>query len=174
MYYINGVSSQVIWFWIMISCIVSYVVASLLTKNEEGFLLERMLHRGKYAIQGEHVEATRAPIPLWMKIAGVTKEYSPTDRILAYALAIWTFGWFAVFILGTIYELTIGMSDDAWATFWHVWVWTLVIIGIPATIWFTIGGIYDMRKLFRRLATLERDARDDGRVVRHHLPGEEE
>jgi hypothetical protein len=30
------------------------------------------------------------------------------------------------------------------------------------SVWLAIGGIVDLRKMFRRLATLERDALDDG------------
>ena len=33
------------------------------------------------------------------------------------------------------------------------------------TIWFTWGGVHDIRGLFRLLATAKRDATDDGRVV---------
>jgi hypothetical protein len=37
-------------------------------------------------------------------------------------------------------------------------------MAIPATIWFTIGGISDVKALFKTLATAERDHTDDGRV----------
>jgi len=169
---VNGINSRIIWFWIMISCLASYVVVSLLTKNEEGFLLERVLHRGRYAIKGDHVEAIHKPPSPWMRLVGITSEFSVTDRVLAYALVIWNFGWFAVFVVATLCHLFSGTSTKGWATFWHLWVWTQILIGVPATVWFTIGGISDMRKLIRRLFTLARDAEDDGRVVRNRLAAE--
>jgi hypothetical protein len=64
------------------------------------------------------------------------------------------------------------MSQDAWAKFWQVWIWMQVGIGVPATVWFTIGGVQDLRELFQSLRTLERDVRDDGRVEHHHLASE--
>jgi hypothetical protein len=35
-------------------------------------------------------------------------------------------------------------------------------------VWFTIGGLIDLRAFFHALKTMKRDARDDGRVVAHH------
>jgi len=169
---INGINSMVIRFWIVVVCLASYIVVSLLTKNEEGFSMDRVLHRGKYAIEGEHVVAKDRTRSLVARIVGITEEFSFTDRLLAYALVIWQFGWFAVFILGTVYNLTVGMSDDAWARFWRFWLILQIAIGIPATIWFTIGGIRDLRRLFVSLKTIKRDERDDGRVVHHHLATE--
>lgn len=165
--YSNSINSQVVWFWIMIACIVSYVLVSLLTRDE-GFVMERMLHRGKYAIEGEHLRR-EPPKSIWQKLLGITDEFTRTDRLLAYALLIWNFGWFFIFIIGVLYNVTVGMSDDAWAVFWRVWIWMQIGIGLPATVWFTIGGISDLRKMFKRLSELERDACDDGRVVHKQM-----
>jgi hypothetical protein len=34
--------------------------------------------------------------------------------------------------------------------------------------WFTIGGVLDLRAMFRRLHAYRPDARDDGTVIDHH------
>lgn len=172
MNYINSFNSQVVYFFIMLTCISSYALVSLFTRDE-GFILEKMLHRGKYAIVGEHLHR-EPPKSLWQKFMGITEEFSRTDRMLAYALVIWNFGWFFIFLLGTAYNLIIGMSDDSWAVFWRVWVWMQIGIGVPTTVWFTIGGISDLRKLFGRLTTLQRDDRDDGRVVHEDMLTDED
>jgi SSS family solute:Na+ symporter len=169
---VNGVNSQVVWFWIMLACLASYVIVSLLTRNEEGFSMERMLHRGKYEVKGEHVHVRRTARSIWLQIVGLTDEFTLTDRILAYVLMGWNGAWFVAFLVGTVLNLTAHIGQDAWARFWHLWMWMQLGIGVPATIWFTIGGIRDLRELFRSLRTLDRDDRDDGRVVGHHLASE--
>ena len=40
-------------------------------------------------------------------------------------------------------------------------------VGVVTTIWFAIGGIWDLRRLFKRLAAKEANVLDDGRVVGH-------
>ena len=41
------------------------------------------------------------------------------------------------------------------------------LIGIVSTVWFTIGGTWDLRRMFRRLAAREANLLDDGRVIGH-------
>ena len=40
-----------------------------------------------------------------------------------------------------------------------------MFFAITGTIWLTIGGVFDIRALFRTLKTMKRDATDDGRVI---------
>ena len=171
--WVNARNSAILTFWIMITCVCTYIVVSLLTCRTP-FNLDRMLHRGKYAIAGEHVEARDAAKSLWWKLLGITKEFTLGDRVIASSTMIWNFGWFAVFIVGTVTNVLVGTSADAWAGFWKFWTWTYLVLGVPITIWLTFGGIRDLQRLFVRLRTVERDERDDGRVVDHHLVADEE
>ena len=41
------------------------------------------------------------------------------------------------------------------------------VVGIISTIWFTIGGTWDLMRLFKRLEAKETNLHDDGRVVGH-------
>ncbi len=165
--WLNSVNSQYIFFWIMISCLGSYLLVSLLTCRQP-FNMQRMLHRGKYDTTKDHVKAKDASKSVWVKIIGITDEFTKNDRILATMAVAWNFSWVVVFVIGTVAMFIVGLSDETFSRFWQVWAWIYLLIGVPGTIWFTWGGIRDMRRFFARLSTMKRDVRDDGRVVDHH------
>lgn len=168
-------TGQVYSFYTMIACSVTFFIVSILSFVKP-FNLEPMLHRGQYAIEGEHVVGMGKPKSIWLRVIHITEEFSFTDRCLAIALLGWNIIWVTLFAGVTIYTKLVpggGFSIEAWARFWHIWVWIQIIIGIPVTIWFTIGGIKDIRKTLNRLKTLKRDHRDDGSVTAHHLPTDE-
>ena len=164
--WLNSINSQYIWFWIMISCLGGYLIVSLLT-SRQSFNIQKMLHRGKYDTTTDHVKAKDASKSIWVKIFGITDEFTRNDRILAIATVLWNFGWFVFFVIATVAMYTIGLSDETFSRFWEVWSWIYLLIGIPITVWFARGAIRDIRHLFAHLATASRDERDDGRVVDH-------
>ena len=163
--YLNTqVNSQMIWFWIMMICIVSYVVISLLRKPKP-FNLEEMLHRGEYDTSGDHQQAEDALPRAWMKVIGITDEFSRNDRIMAFALLAWNALWVGIFLSATVSNYFVApISTDWWTQFWRIWIYVQIGVGIPAMVWFTIGCVRDIRSVFHRLETLERDDTDDGRV----------
>ena len=60
-----------------------------------------------------------------------------------------------------------------WATFWAWRVGITLVIGIITTIWFFIGGVYDIRDMMITLKTAKRNTLDDGMVIDHHNLGEQ-
>jgi SSS family solute:Na+ symporter len=46
------------------------------------------------------------------------------------------------------------------------------VIGVVTSVWFTWGGVRDLRRLFRSLRSVKRDALDDGTVVNRRNLGE--
>jgi len=168
---------QVYWFYTMLACIGSYIIISLLTSRER-FDLERMLHRGDYDEKGEHVKAVdEKPKSIWLRLVNITEEFSIGDRVIAVGYLVWNAIWLVAFGIGTVYSLFVsggGFSTEAWARFWHVWVWTNLLVGAPVTLWLVVGGWHDIRKCLERLRTLQRDDRDDGAIVGHHLADEED
>jgi len=164
------VNSKEIMFISMIMSITMYCVVSRLTCRRP-FNLERMLHRGKYAIDGEvkHFEKLTWR-NFFKKVIGITPDYTLGDKILAYSTFIWSFGVeFLVLFIGTI----------IWNTFiyrWPVegWGWRLFIIymvvgcgkALISMVWFMIGGIVDLRNMFRDLAARTQiNDLDNGMVV---------
>ena len=154
-------------FYAIIVAIIAYVTGSLLSwilAKRPATNMNKILHRGKYAISGDHSKGVNLP-PTGLKALLPTKEFTKMDKVLYYALIIWIFGWFAFFIGTTIYHFIWGTSDGWWIKFWSFKVILTIVLGIFTTIWFLIGGIYDFRSFFKALKTAVRDEKDDGRVA---------
>ena len=117
------------------------------------------------------------PKSIWLRVINITDEFTIADRFIAIGLLVWYGAWLCLFVLVTIYALLIpggGFSRETWMQFWHVWVWINLIIGIPITVCLVIGGWRDILRCYERLRTLERDDRDDGSVINHHLVSDQE
>jgi SSS family solute:Na+ symporter len=84
---------------------------------------------------------------------------------------VWQFGWFGWFLVVTAIHFMFGTSQEWWEKYWHFNILLSFVMGVPATIWFTVGGIYDIRALFKTIEEVVRDPTDDGRV--RHEPEEE-
>jgi SSS family solute:Na+ symporter len=170
------INSQWIYFFSMILAMAGYIILSLfdsLVKKQPDFNMDRLLHRGNYAIKGEHEQNVKKP-PTGFKAILPSAEFTTSDKVIYYAKLGWTLIWFSVFIIGTIYNLTYNVADSSWATFWAWQFGITLIIGIITTIWFFIGGIYDVRDMFDTLRNAKREMLDDGMVVDHHNLGEQQ
>jgi SSS family solute:Na+ symporter len=154
--YVNGIS--------MAAAILAYVGLSLLTGRGD-FNLDRLLHRGQYAVdaEGNPMPEPEKPPRSWRTLLGIDDEFTRTDKAISISLFAWSMLWFAVFIVGTVWNLIDPWPDAWWSGYWYVQGVILpVIIGTVTGIWFTIGGVRDLRILFQRLRTLKRDVNDDG------------
>ena len=171
--YINTeVNSQTLMFWIIIICIASYIVLSLI-RIRKPFNLNRMLHRGQYDAKGDHKEATDATKSKWAKIVGITAEFTRVDRVLALTMVGYNLIWAGLFFGAAVYNFLIApIPTGFWTKFWQIWVYSQAMLGVPIALWFIVGGVRDIKRIFHRLVTLQRDDTDDGSVVKHHLPGE--
>lgn len=163
---ING---QWLWLIAMVSSALIYCFVSLATCRKAGnYNLERMLHRGAYRIEADHVREEVAPSK-WQMYTGITKEFSKSDRALAIALVAWQGVWFVFFVVFSIINLFYSVSDAVWARYNFISAIVIpAVVSLPVTIWFTVGGIMDVRALFKALATATRDSSDDGRVHSYH------
>jgi SSS family solute:Na+ symporter len=162
----DSVTGQELTFWSIAISIVCYVVVSFATSRQP-FNMDRLLHRGKYALDGETHKNTQATS--WLERLGFDSEMTRRDR---WVTAI-TLAWPAVFTIVFFAALIAHASGwEPGAAFWATaWKWyTAVALTIAAIVvtWFTIGGIIDMRAMFKRLAVFHANAQDDGRIVDHH------
>lgn len=156
-FFINGQ-----WFWgiSMVGASIVYITVSYFGKREE-FNFDRLLHRGKYAIDGEQTVVSEAPSRGW-KLLGMGKEFTRGDKIIYILNYVWTGTWLLIFVIGTIYNLSHEVSDESWLTFWRIYLFIHVVFSTVVIIWFLIGGFRDLRRMNHRLTTSERDHGDDG------------
>lgn len=165
------VNGQEFWALAMGISAITFILVSLAGRKEP-FNLDRLLHRGRYADRGSSTES-RAPEPgegwsgfrarLWNALK-FGSEFTRGDRAIYVANYVWTVCWFLVFVIGTIYNLSHEVSDDAWMRFWKVYVGIHVGLSVGTVVWFSTGGVLDLKKMLNRLQTRKRDHLDDGFV----------
>ncbi len=146
-----------------------YILVSLVTCRKP-FNLDKMLHRGKYAIASDQTEIKTEPVRGLGALIGMGKDFNLKDKIVYSSITGWSVLWAVVFIGGCIYNYFINKNvpESTWAKFWEFYIWLSVVLGVITTIWFTIGGIADVKKLFRKLGTMSRNEKDDGTVASGH------
>jgi SSS family solute:Na+ symporter len=165
------INFQWLFFIAMVTALVAYVLISLITGSKRRDAnLEKILHRGRYALPTD-APVAKSHASVWLRLVGITQHFTLSDKILSIAMIVWNFGWFATFLIVTAIHFTFGTSQEWWTKFWHFSILLQFVIGVPATVWFTVGGIIDIKALFRRLEEVVRDPTDDGRVC--HEPEEE-
>ncbi len=166
---LNGASLAMIAY---LSSITSYVVVSLLTCKQP-FPIKEMLQgddcKDDESKNKEIVRDTRN----WLhRMFNFNREYTRGDRLIYYLNICWTMGWFVAFIIGTVWGLTTGISDDGWMGFWKANIYLYATVASITVIWFVIGGIRDILIMIRKLKSASRDAADDGTVHKHLGPSE--
>jgi SSS family solute:Na+ symporter len=127
--------------------------------------MDKLLHRGPYAVAGEST-ATWADAATWMEKLGFSKDFTGRDKVVTYITVGWPLVWTLIFVVVTAYNLLFGVSAEAWTAYWHGWTWFILVCGSVVTVWFTIGGLKDMRYMYRRLRLYRDNPLDDGRVAR--------
>jgi len=170
---ING---QWLWALAMAAAIILYVGLSLLTCRED-FNLDRMLHRGKYALgdDGQPLPALDKTPLTWKTFIGISPEMNRGDRKLTYFAFGWSYFWWFVGMVILVWNIPRAWRwPIRWFSEWFfINNYTIGIgLGVITTVWFTWGTIRDLGRLFAKLKTQARNVLDDGRVIDHHNVGE--
>jgi hypothetical protein len=139
---------------------------------QPAFNMEKMLHRGPYAVKGEELPDL-LPTKKWQTLFGITPMFNRRDRLTAYLIVGWFLVWLGVFAAGMIYGAVADPGEAAWAKFWHVYLYIGFAVLVSTTLWLGIGGLRDLRNLLRSLASTERDFSDDGSVKHAPIPAAE-
>ncbi len=145
-----------------------YVAVSLLTYKED-FNLDRMLHRGEYAAVTKLVGDTPVPHkrkPGWSKLIGIDDNFTRGDRWIAGTLFGWSMFWFGVWIIITGWNMVEHWPTAWWSVYRHYnGLYQPIFFAVVTGIWFTWGGLRDMRRLFQRLGKERVNHLDDGTVI---------
>jgi hypothetical protein len=145
----------------------------LLAKRDhrrEPYNLQRLLHRGAYA-RPEDRAVILSPelrrLDCWKRaLFGFDEHFTRGDRLIAVGVFAWSALQFVLFAGAILRNLVHPWPDRCWAVyFWYTGVLLVLVMGVVTSVWLAAGGIMDLRKMFQRLATLERNTSDDGRVI---------
>jgi Na+/proline symporter len=164
------INSYEIFFLISLFTLFLYIAVSYFTMKEP-FNLDRMLHRGKYNIDGEKKEDLKFSFHhLFSKILGITKDYTTGDKVIAYVFFIQSFVWgFLCCFVGVV----IWNRITPWPIQWWGTYFFIILLAVPfclaiiSIFWFGIGGCVDLFRLFRDLKERVTNPLDDGRVEGH-------
>jgi hypothetical protein len=104
---------------------------------------------------------------IFRKILGITPEYSKGDKAIAWAFLIYSFiyQFTIVFLIVLIWNVISPWSVEWWSKYFFIV--QLVIPGILAfitAIWYGIGGVRDLIRLFRDLELRKVNHLDNGMV----------
>ena len=163
---ING---QYVYFFAMLTATISYIVISL-AGQRRSFNMDKLLHRGAYAVSGDvvHGDEPETVRPGRMaklfKLLGLTEEFTRFERFLFYATLVWTLAWWLLFLAGCLVRCFHDIADASWSRFW--WLQTMLSFGLGSvcSIWIFCGGLRDSLQLFRDLKHRKIDRTDDGSV----------
>jgi Na+/proline symporter len=87
------------------------------------------------------------------------------DKILCLLIALEAILWAAAFVSVCFYNLSHDVPVLSWMRFFKVWLTFNFFFGIAMFIWISLGGIRDLSRLFKALASEKIDETDDGIVV---------
>ena len=69
-------------------------------------------------------------------------------------------------------HFVLNWEDMVWLKMWRFYVMFAFFLGIGTTIWFLIAGFRDIFRLFKTLASDERNHADNGQVIDGKNAGE--
>jgi Na+/proline symporter len=161
------INSYEFYFMTMILTLIIYIVVSYATCKEP-FNLDRMLHRGKYNLDGENKDQEKLTFKnAFRKLIGITPEYTKGDKVIAWGFFLYSFvyGFLIIFLLVLVWNLISPWKLEYWSKYFYMV--QIVIPGIFAfitTFWFGYGGIKNLIELFRDLEHRTVNHLDNGSV----------
>jgi len=161
------INSYELYFMAMLSGIAAYIVGSLITQKKP-YNLDRLLHRGEYDVANEYKEPFKWTVRNAIKkLVGITPEYTRGDKIITWSV----FGYALVYKFGLcfcvvlVWNLISPWPEHWWSEYFYITSLLVTgVLGIVSTFWFFIGGVIDVRRLFRDLASRVDDPLDNGMV----------
>ena len=161
--YLRDINGQEYWGIGMASSSISYIFVSLVG-NRSTIDMDKLLNRGEYSIKGEMAVVNKEPEFGW-KIFGMGAEFTKSDKLIYILNYVWTGMWTLIFIIGTVYNLSNPVSNSSWMKYWEYYIYINMVLSIIIIVWFTMGGISDLKHMISSLQSDYRDHGDDGWVT---------
>ena len=160
----NDLTGQVLTFWSILISILLYVTISLgaWAAGRPAHDMDKLLNRGGHAVKGDHAMVVSRGT--WLERFGFDQAMTGWDRFATAITLLWPFLFTIVFIVILVFHKKLGLTREWWAGYWHWWTYLAFGVAAAVTIWFTIGGFRDLRRMFKRLREYVADDADDGRV----------
>ena len=155
-------------FFLSVLCAILYLGVSRLTCRKP-FNLDRMLHRGKYGLgEKREIKMRWTPRTVFSNLIGITPEYTRGDKAIAWGVFLWSFVYgFVLAFLGVVaWNYVRPWPVEWWSTYFVVQYFVIpCALACVTTVWFGVGGVVGLRRLFRDLAARKgTNDLDDGRV----------
>ena len=83
---------------------------------------------------------------MW-RVFGIGDEFTIEDKI-TYLVSYVEHFLHSSFVIGTVYNLSNSVSDDSWMVYWKYQVYINIVFSFVIIIWFSIGGLIDIKKMF--------------------------
>ena len=160
--YLRDINGQEYWGIGMASSSISYILVSLIG-SRSSIDMDMLLNRGRYSIKGEMAVINKDPELGW-KIFGMGAEFTKSDKLIYILNYGWTGMWTLIFIIGTVYNLSNPVSDSSWMKYWEYYIYLNMVVSIIIIVWFTVGGISDLKHMISNLKSDYRNHKDDGWV----------
>ena len=161
------INSYELYFFTMIFTLVLYIAVSYATCKEP-FNLDRMLHRGKYNLDGnKDIKSPWTWKNLYSKLIGITPEYTRGDRIIAWSYFYYSFIYrFGItFITTAVWNVISPWPLKYWGIYFAIVYLTVPsIMAAITSVWFSICGAIDLRRMFRDLDARQVNHLDNGVV----------
>ena len=154
------INSYEFFFLAMLIGISGYVIASLATNRGKLFDLDKMLHR-------DEETKPQKKVSIINKLIGINAEYTLGDKIITWFVFCYSIMWRCgiAFLAVVVWNIVSRWELKSWGTYFFVTLFAIpCVLGVFTTFWFLIGGIRDLRQLFRDLAKRKIDESDNGFV----------
>ena len=142
--YIATRNGMVISFWASITACLVFIVVSLF--GRASFNMDKMLHRGQYSIEQDVAYGKNRNLKF-----GISRDFTQLDKIIFLCTAGWITLWSLVFGSITIYNFAFDPPVTFWIDFWKLYLYVILTPGIIATVWITVGGVIDLKKMIQKL-----------------------
>ena len=155
---LNGMTMT---FYIALIAIFCYIAVSLLT-CKKSFNMDKLLHRGEYA-DNDTADSSK-PATGIKALLGISSEFTKGDKFIYYLTMGWSIVTAILFLTGTLLSVIFSWGTDIWLKYWRGYIVVMVAVSVIVTVWISVGGVIDLRKMFKYLRTAKEDEEDDGRI----------